>query len=262
MTNQSRVLDALGDETRRGILAALATGPKPVGVLAAQLPISRPAVSQHLRVLKSAGLVVDRAAGTRRLYEIDPAGVDEVRGWLDTLWTPALDAFKAAAEELEEPPMTSSTQTAFRSTMTVAAPIERAFHVFTAGFDSWWPHAHHVGSGEIAEVVMEGGVGGRWFERGADGSETDWGRVLEWDPPVHISLAWHLSADWTYDPDPAKASRVNVRFTAVGERSTRVDFEHGDLDRYGDAARKLIDEISDDDGWPMLLGRYAAAAAS
>jgi uncharacterized protein YndB with AHSA1/START domain len=111
-------------------------------------------------------------------------------------------------------------------------------------------------------VVMEGGVGGRWFERGADGSETDWGRVLEWDPPVHVSLAWHLSADWAYDPDPAKASRVDVRFTAVGERSTRVDFEHGDLDRYGDAARKLLDEISDDDGWPMLLGRYAAAAAS
>jgi DNA-binding transcriptional ArsR family regulator len=97
------VLDALGDQTRRGILAALAAGPMPVGVLAARLPISRPAVSQHLRVLKSAGLVRDHPAGTRRLYEIDPAGVDEVRGWLDGLWTTALKRFKAAAEESEEP---------------------------------------------------------------------------------------------------------------------------------------------------------------
>jgi DNA-binding transcriptional ArsR family regulator len=104
MTNQSSVLDALGDPTRRGIFEALATGPMPVGRLAARLPISRPAVSQHLRVLKAAGLVKDRPSGTRRLYEIDPAGVREIRSWVEGVWTRALAAFAAAAEKQEELP--------------------------------------------------------------------------------------------------------------------------------------------------------------
>jgi DNA-binding transcriptional ArsR family regulator len=90
MTNRSQVLDALGDPTRRGIFEALAEGPMPVGVLANRLPISRPAVSQHLRVLKAAGLVLDRPSGTRRLYEIDPAGIGALQAWLASLWTPAL----------------------------------------------------------------------------------------------------------------------------------------------------------------------------
>jgi DNA-binding transcriptional ArsR family regulator len=102
MTNQSSVLDALGDPTRRGIFETLASGPMPVGRLAARLPISRPAVSQHLRVLKAAGLVVDRPAGTRRLYEIDPAGVKEIRTWLEGVWTTALAAFAEAAESKED----------------------------------------------------------------------------------------------------------------------------------------------------------------
>jgi DNA-binding transcriptional ArsR family regulator len=102
MTNQAQVLDALGDATRRGIVEALAAGPMPVGVLAKRLPISRPAVSQHLRVLKAAGLVVDRPSGTRRVYEIDPAGVVALQKWLAALWTPALQSFKAAAEAQEE----------------------------------------------------------------------------------------------------------------------------------------------------------------
>jgi DNA-binding transcriptional ArsR family regulator len=100
-TNQSAVLDALGDPTRRGIFESLASGPAPVGAIAARLPISRPAVSQHLRVLKAAGLVVDRPSGARRLYEIDPRGIRELRGWLDGLWTTALAAFAAAAEATE-----------------------------------------------------------------------------------------------------------------------------------------------------------------
>ncbi len=101
-TNRSRALDALGDPTRRGIFEALASGAMPVGVLARQLPISRPAVSQHLRVLKAAGLVIDRPSGARRVYEIDPSGVDELRSWLEGLWTTALSAFKAPAEGQED----------------------------------------------------------------------------------------------------------------------------------------------------------------
>jgi len=98
-TNQWAALEALGDPTRRAIFELLTGGPLPVGELAGRLPISRPAVSQHLKVLKEAGLVVDHAAGTRRLYRIDPDGVGALRAWVDGVWTTALAAFKAAAEK-------------------------------------------------------------------------------------------------------------------------------------------------------------------
>ena len=92
-TYQAASFDALGDPTRRAIVEQLASGPKAVGELAAELPVSRPAVSQHLKVLKGAGLVTDTPDGTRRLYRIDPAGIAAVRAWLDGLWIEALHAF-------------------------------------------------------------------------------------------------------------------------------------------------------------------------
>lgn len=94
----ARVLDALGDPTRREIFELLRNGPKAVGEIARHVPVSRPAVSQHLRVLKEAGLVSDRQEGTRREYSIDPAGLEEAREWLDRMWDRALAAFKDAAE--------------------------------------------------------------------------------------------------------------------------------------------------------------------
>jgi DNA-binding transcriptional ArsR family regulator len=102
-TYQHLQLDALGDATRRAILARLASGPSPVGELAREFPISRPAISQHLRVLKDAHLVVDRPQGNRRLYELDPAGFQSLRDYLDQFWTIALDAFKTKAEEPPAP---------------------------------------------------------------------------------------------------------------------------------------------------------------
>ena len=92
-------MDALGDPTRRAILERLLQGPMPVGELARQFPVSRPAISQHLRVLKQAHLVVDRPAGNRRLYAVDPTGIDALRAYFDRFWTQALAAFKRAAEE-------------------------------------------------------------------------------------------------------------------------------------------------------------------
>jgi DNA-binding transcriptional ArsR family regulator len=101
----SAPLDALGDPTRRAIFELVAKGPLAVGEVARQLPVSRPAVSQHLKVLKDAGLVIDRPAGTRRLYQLNPAGVDELRSYFDDLWSGALNAFKTAVEQppKEEP---------------------------------------------------------------------------------------------------------------------------------------------------------------
>ena len=98
-TYGSNGLTALGDPTRRAIFERLAGGPQAVGELAKALPVSRPAVSQHLKVLKDAGLVIDRPDGTRRLYQLDPTGIEAVRDYFDTLWTNALAAFKTAAEK-------------------------------------------------------------------------------------------------------------------------------------------------------------------
>jgi DNA-binding transcriptional ArsR family regulator len=102
MTNRVDGWAALGDPTRRAIFERLAEHPRAVGDLAADLPVSRPAVSQHLKVLKDAGLVTDRPAGTRRIYEVDPDGVGALRAYLDQFWNRSLAAFKAAAEQTDE----------------------------------------------------------------------------------------------------------------------------------------------------------------
>src|SRR4051794_7636357 len=99
MANAADMMTALGDPTRRAVFARLSDGPRPVGELAAELPVSRPAVSQHLKVLKDVGLVVDRQAGTRRLYQVDPAGLAVLRSYLDQFWERSLAAFEAAANE-------------------------------------------------------------------------------------------------------------------------------------------------------------------
>jgi DNA-binding transcriptional ArsR family regulator len=96
-------MDALGDPTRRAIFERLADGPKAVGQIADGLPVSRPAVSQHLKVLKQAGLVIDRAEGTRRLYQLNPRGIQDLRAYFDQFWNQALASFKEAAEKEEQP---------------------------------------------------------------------------------------------------------------------------------------------------------------
>jgi DNA-binding transcriptional ArsR family regulator len=100
--NQAEAFAALGDPTRRAIFERLAGGPRAVGEIASELPVSRPAVSQHLKVLKGAGLVTDRPAGTRRLYAVDPDGVEAMRAYLDQFWTKTLAAYKAVVEQPEE----------------------------------------------------------------------------------------------------------------------------------------------------------------
>jgi DNA-binding transcriptional ArsR family regulator len=101
MAYQVTPLDALGDRTRRQIFERLGDEPSAVGDLAAGLPVSRPAVSQHLKVLKQAGLVTDRQLGNRRIYSLDPDGLGTLRAYVDRFWTQALDAFKAAVEQDE-----------------------------------------------------------------------------------------------------------------------------------------------------------------
>jgi len=106
---------------------------------------------------------------------------------------------------------TETSETTVRKQITVNAPIAKAFEVFTTRFDSWWPRSHHIASVDMAEAILEQRAGGRWYERGVDGSECEWGKVLEFDPPSHLALSWHINADFKHDPGPA--SRIDVWFT-------------------------------------------------
>ena len=93
------------------------------------------------------------------------------------------------------------TDTVVRKSVTVETPLDKAFRVFTEGIDRWWIRQHHIGAAELEEVVLEGRPGGRWYERGVDGSECQWGHVLQWDPPHRLVLAWQIDGNWKYDPD-------------------------------------------------------------
>ena len=146
-------------------------------------------------------------------------------------------------------------------TVTVAAPVDLAFTVFTKSLNSWWPPSHRIGAAEIAEAVLECRPGGRWYERGVDGTECDWGRVLVWEPPHRLVLTWQITGEWRYDPDPAHASEIEVRFTAVDAQTTRVELEHRLLERLGPSAGALNEAVSGENGWGMILRRYADAVA-
>ncbi|MGK5675738.1 SRPBCC family protein [Micromonospora sp. URMC 106] len=150
---------------------------------------------------------------------------------------------------------------AIRRTITVGAPVERAFRVFTESLDSWWPAGYHIGRADLAEAVLEQGEGGRWYERGTDGSECDWGRVLVWEPPHRLVLTWQITGEWQYDPDAARASEIEVRFRASGPHETVVEFEHRHLDRLPQG-RAMHDAVGGDGGWTGVLERFATAAAS
>ncbi len=143
-----------------------------------------------------------------------------------------------------------------RKSLSVNATPERAFEVFTARFDSWWPRSHSIGQSPLAEVVLEPRINGRWYGRLADGTEAEWGDVLAWDPPRRLVLAWRIGADWTYHAD--LLTEVEVRFTAEGER-TRVDFEHRGLERMGEKAAETRVALDSDGGWTGILKLYADA---
>jgi uncharacterized protein YndB with AHSA1/START domain len=155
---------------------------------------------------------------------------------------------------------TASTIPDLQADTTVAVPVERAFRVFTDSFTSWWPAEYHIGKADMAEAILEPREGGRWYERGVDGSECDWGRVLVWEPPHRLVVTWQINGQWQYDPDPDHASEIEVRFTAVGPEQTTVELEHRFLERLVDG-QGLRDGIQGGGGWSSLLERFAKAAS-
>ena len=142
-------------------------------------------------------------------------------------------------------------------TVVVNAPPDRAFAVFTAGFAGWWPSTHHIGKADMAHCAIEPQVGGRWFERGVDGSECLWGHVLAWEPPTRVVLSWMTNGQWAHDPDPAKASEVEVTFAPAGDGRTRVTLEHRHFERHQDGGL-LAEGVGGEGGWNNILAAYVA----
>jgi uncharacterized protein YndB with AHSA1/START domain len=143
-----------------------------------------------------------------------------------------------------------------RRHVVVRASQDAAFDMFTTGIDRWWPRGHHIGTTELAEVVLEPREGGRWYARHVDGSETSTGYVIDWEPHDRVVLAWQINPDWRYDP--ALLTRVEVRFVAEAPDRTRVELEHGDLDRFGPAAEKMRDTFEQPGAWDATLEQFAA----
>lgn len=141
-----------------------------------------------------------------------------------------------------------------RKTLRLRCGRRKAFDAFVA-MGGWWLKSHSLADSGQKDVVIEPRTGGRWYEIGNDGSEKPWGRVLAWEAPERLLLAWQLNADWTYDPD--FETTIEVRFTEDGDH-TIVEFEHRDLDRYGDRADATREGM--DGGWGQLLAGYQGAA--
>jgi uncharacterized protein YndB with AHSA1/START domain len=154
----------------------------------------------------------------------------------------------------------STDANSLRKVVSVKAPPEIAWRVFTKKMGTWWPLAtHKIGKAKAVDAVIEPRVGGRWYERDDDGSTCDWGRVLAWEPPSRLVLSWEISADFQYDPN--LKTEVEVRFITEGKDGTRVELEHRYLDRYG-ARRDQVRRIFDSDaGWKGLLEAFAARAS-
>ena len=157
---------------------------------------------------------------------------------------------------------TPAEATSVRHEVVVNAPIERAFSVFIEDFGSFKPREHNLLSVEIAETVFEPRAGGRLYDRGVDGSECNWARVLVYEPPDRVVISWDINPQWQIETDLEKTSEVDIRFIAEAPERTRVELEHRNLDRHLDGWEAVRGGVDSDGGWPLYLSRFAERVAA
>jgi len=251
MANET-IFVALADPSRRMILERLRDGPLAVRPLADVMPISRPAVSQHLKVLSDAGLLEVEACGTRRIYRISREGAAQLRAYADALWGDALTQF--AQTTGKENPMPKDALAPVVKTLTVPVNPDEAFRRFTQDMGNWWPvdtHSLSAGDGKLpqkVDVTPEAVT-----ETKHDGTQGTWGRVTAFEPGARFAMDWHVGR-------PAdEATFLDVRFEARGD-GTRITLIHDGWDVLGDAGQKLRDGYHT--GWDHVLGTCFAGACN
>jgi len=144
-----------------------------------------------------------------------------------------------------------------RKSIRVKATQAHAFDVFTSGLGRWWPRTHTIGKAPLKMAVMEPRLGGRWYELGEDGSQTDVGKVLVWEPPRRFVVSWDINSKWK--PDTTVSSEVEVRFVPDGADATLVELEHRNFERLGaEAGASMRRDV--DGGWPGMLEHFKNAA--
>jgi len=153
-------------------------------------------------------------------------------------------------------------KTSVRAQVVVEAPIERAFQVFTEGIGSWFPPEYNILAVAIAERVFEPRVGGHVYDRGIDGSECHWARVLAYEPPKRVVISWDISPQWQIETDPQKTSEVEVKFISEAPERTRVELEHRHLERHGEGWQQTRDAVGSEGGWPGCLRKFAERLAA
>jgi uncharacterized protein YndB with AHSA1/START domain len=154
--------------------------------------------------------------------------------------------------------MTETQAPVVHKEVVVQAPVERAFTVFTENFGDFKPPEHNLLNVPIAETVFEARVGGHIYDRGVDGSECRWARILAFEPPSRVVFSWDIGPTWQLEADPENTSEVEVRFVPEGAHRTRVELEHRHIDRHGPGWEAVTAGIDSDGGWQLYLDRYAA----
>jgi uncharacterized protein YndB with AHSA1/START domain len=152
--------------------------------------------------------------------------------------------------------------TSVRSQIVVNAPIDRAFAVFTQKFDRIKPREHNMLGCDIAESIFEPRTGGRVYDRGVDGSECQWARILAFESPDRIVFTWDINPSWQIETDLARTSEVEVRFIAESAERTRVELEHRNLERHGDGWEGMAEGVRGGDGWPLYLARFRESVSA
>jgi uncharacterized protein YndB with AHSA1/START domain len=154
--------------------------------------------------------------------------------------------------------MTQTAEAVVRKHIVIEATLDEAFAAFTQRFGDFKPPEHNLLAFPIAETVFEARVGGHIYDRGTDGSECRWARVLAFEPPHRVIFSWDIGPTWQLETNPENASEVEVRFVAETAHRTRVELEHRNIDRHGPGWQAVADGVGHDQGWPLYLERYAA----
>ena len=245
-------LDALATETRRAIYTMLLEHPRSVGDIARRLPVSRPAVSQHLKVLLDADLVRVTSVGNRRVYSADPTGIAALRGWVDQMWDMAMGSFADFAQrEMEKDMQESDRIEPLVKVITVPGEPGFVFELFTKRMGEWWPlDTHSVGGEDAVDARVDPGVGGRVYEVTRDGVEHDWARIREWEPGERLGLDWYPGLP------VSQATHVEITFRQTSD-GTEMTLVHDGWEARGADALRVRESYQT--GWDLVLERLPGA---